>query len=112
MIEEKLDSLIEEIKGTSEYKEYETMKQSIAERKDILILLQQLSQLRILYEADKLRGDTASETEKQISSLMNLLTDDDEAMDYLISEYKFHKVISDVLNKLNSLCDDNFTGMI
>lgn len=94
-------ALVEEIKATPEYEEYERTRALALENDLNKSLIAEMKRLQRAVQAEALLGREVDDvTQKRLQKLGEMLQFNAEAADFLLAEYKFSLLLSEVYKTL------------
>ena len=88
--------LANELKNSTEYREYTTVKVRAMENKTTRALIDEYNKLQIHAQAAMIAGDRESDSLKKLQKIGELLQFDADASAYLMAEFRLKRMLGDV----------------
>lgn len=99
-MENALNNLIEVLKKSDEYKTFVNAKEEISTDDMTASLIKEYCKLRIKLQAEKVSDSSDNSTEERMKKIMELLQENNAAMNYFIAEYKVQKMVSEICSSV------------
>ncbi len=92
------------IKESEEYKQYEAMKEKVAEKPELEKMLKDFAQKQMALQAKQMMGEVPSqEVVQSVQNLYEIVSKDPLAAEYLQCEMRFSMMMQDVFNILGDI---------
>lgn len=103
---DRANSLAQDIKESSEYKEYKALKDEIFQDETTKNLVRQYKKLQFEAQTQMMSGKQPdAEIMDKIKKLNDVLVFNSKVNEFFIAEYKFNTLISDIYRIIGEACD-------